>query len=195
MNLMSYIQVSKSSGLRHKNGKAFYDAFDGVFKLFDVEILQLHKYALSIQNSETENNEVSRSKLQTTYPTALETSGATFQYDHYNPTTPDKLTRSGLKTSFTPTTLPFSRSGLYYSTKSDEGHHILHRPPFQNLQSQSTEHAQKQPGGAPGRINWTMLKSKLGTPDISQSSYSMMAEAHEVHCWNPHAPAPLVRSE
>lgn len=138
MNLMSYIQVSKLSGLRHKNGKAFYDAFDGVYGLFDVEIIQLQRYALSIQNSETENNEVSRNqypRLQNTF--VAETSGGAIIYPiHSNPPSRNTLTRSGFKPLFDHTPLLFSRSGRYYSTKSISAqvHHIPEQPPcFQEV--------------------------------------------------------------
>jgi len=77
--------VSKTRGqehgrVRHLHGTQFYNAWDDIYGLFDVELLQLGRYAQSIQNSETENNMVSR--IATTIPEKrkAQTSGFLIQF-------------------------------------------------------------------------------------------------------------------
>jgi len=66
--------------VRHLHGTQFYNAWDDIYGLFDVELLQLGRYAQSIQNSETENNMVSR--IATTIPEKrkAQTSGFLIQF-------------------------------------------------------------------------------------------------------------------
>jgi len=66
--------------VRHLHGDRFYNAWDSLYGLFDVELLQLGRYAQSIQNSETENNMVSR--IATTIPEKrkAQTSGFLIQF-------------------------------------------------------------------------------------------------------------------
>jgi len=77
--------ISKTRGqehgrVRHLHGTQFYNAWDSLYGLFDVELLQLGRYAQSIQNSETENNMVSR--IATTIPEKrkAQTSGFLIQF-------------------------------------------------------------------------------------------------------------------
>ena len=63
------------------HGERFYNMWDDIYGLFNVELLQLGRYALSIQNSETGNNMVSRNT--TTIPKKrheAETSGFLIQF-------------------------------------------------------------------------------------------------------------------
>ena len=66
--------------VRHLHGDRFYNAWDSLYGLFDVELSQLGRYAQSIQNSETENNMVSR--IATTIPEKrkAQTSGFLIQF-------------------------------------------------------------------------------------------------------------------
>jgi len=66
--------------VRHLHGTQFYNAWDDIYGLFDVELLQLGRYAQSIQNSEIKNNMVSR--IATTIPEKrkAQTSGFLIQF-------------------------------------------------------------------------------------------------------------------
>ena len=66
--------------LRQLYGERFYSAWDNIYGLFDVELLQLGRYAQSIQNSEIKNNMVSR--IATTIPEKrkAQTSGFSIQF-------------------------------------------------------------------------------------------------------------------
>ena len=65
--------------VRHLHGDRFYNAWDSLYGLFDVELLQLGRYAQSIQNSEI-NSMVSR--IATTIPEKrkAQTSGFLIQF-------------------------------------------------------------------------------------------------------------------
>jgi len=73
-------QGQEHERVRHLHGDRFYNAWDSLYGLFDVELLQLGRYAQSIQNSETENNMVSR--IATTIPEKrkAQTSGFLIQF-------------------------------------------------------------------------------------------------------------------
>ena len=111
--------VSKTRGqehgrVRHLHGDRFYNAWDSLYGLFDVELLQLGGYAQSIQNSEIKNNMVSR--IATTIPEKrkAQTSGFLIQFSpekngagrRHTPfditsSTPHLLGQGGLKIVFT----------------------------------------------------------------------------------------------
>ena len=76
--------ISKTRGqehgrVRHLHGDRFYNAWDSLYGLFDVELLQLGRYAQSIQNSETDSMV---SRIATTIPEKrkAQTSGFLIQF-------------------------------------------------------------------------------------------------------------------
>ena len=76
--------ISKTRGqehgrVRHLHGTQFYKAWDSLYGLFDVELLQLGRYAQSIQNSETDSMV---SRIATTIPEKrkAQTSGFSIQF-------------------------------------------------------------------------------------------------------------------
>ena len=65
--------------VHHLHGTQFYNAWDSLYGLFDVELLQLGRYAQSIQNSETDSMV---SRIATTIPEKrkAQTSGFSIQF-------------------------------------------------------------------------------------------------------------------
>lgn len=124
------------------HGERFYDRWDDIYGLFNVELLQLGRYALEVQNSETENNMVSRN---TTNPEKYDIYAQTSGVFHFSPektrgaeerSLPPLLGQGGFKPFLPQTPLP----ALTYTNDKARTDHSGQPPNHDSKEYDGREH-------------------------------------------------------